>query len=129
MVDLKFTRAFFPNIPWSYVVNHVEIHAFGDASEVGYGAVVNLRILFEGKYYVRLCASRARVAPLKKVSLPRLELLSALICARLTDFVHSSLKLGNVKKYCYSDSEVSLFWIKGDPLRFKTFIANRASEI
>ena len=129
LVDLKFPRAFFPNIPWSYVVNHVEIHAFGDASEIGYGAVVYLRILYEGKYLVRLCASRCRVAPLKKVSLPRLELLSALICARLTDFVHTSLKLGNVKKYCYSDSETTLFWIKGDPLRFKTFIANRVSEI
>ena len=129
LIDLKFPRAFFPNIPWSYVVNYVEIHAFGDASEKGYGAVVYLRILYEGKYHVSLCASRCRVAPLKKVSLPRLELLSALICARLTDFVHSSLKLGNVKKFCYSDSEVTLFWIKGDPLRFKTFIANRASEI
>ena len=129
LVDLKFSRAFFPNIPWSFIVNHVEIHAFGDASESGYGAVVYLRILFEGKYHVSLCAARSRVAPLKKVSLPRLELLSALVCARLTDFVHTSLKLGNVKKFCYSDSEISLFWIKGDPLRFKTFIANRVSEI
>ena len=89
LVDLKFSRAFFPNIPWSFIVNHVEIHAFGDASESGYGAVVYLRILFEGKYHVSLCAARSRVAPLKKVSLPRLELLSALVCARLMEFVHT----------------------------------------
>ena len=129
LVDLKFSRAYFPNIPWSYVVNHVEIHAFGDASESGYGAVVYLRILLGGKYHVTLCTARSRVAPIKKVSLPRLELLSALVCARLMDFVQTSLKLGKVKRFCYTDSQVALFWIKGDALRFKTFIANRVSEI
>ena len=129
LVDAHFPRAYFPNISWSLIADKVELHAFGDASERGYGSVVYLRILYEGKYHIAFCAARSRVAPIKKVSLPRLELLSALMCARLVDFVQTSLKLGNVKIFCYTDSQVSLSWIKSDPLRFKTFIANRAAEI
>ena len=73
--------------------------------------------------------ARCRVAPMKKMSIPRLELLAALLCARLTTFVKTSLKLDNMKIYCYSDSTAVISWINSDPLKYKAFVANRITEI
>ena len=114
---------------WRPIESTVEIHAFGDASEQAYGACVYLRVLSEGKYKVSLVCSRTRVAPIKKISLPRLELLAALVCAHLAEFVRSALYLKSSVINCYTDSTVSLAWIKSDPLRFKTFVSNRISDI
>ena len=127
--NLYFARPYFPDMAWRPIESTVEIHAFGDASEQAYGACVYLRVLSEGKYKVSLVCSRTRVAPIKKISLPRLELLAALVCARLAEFVRSALYLKSSVINCYTDSTVSLAWIKSDPLRFKTFVSNRISDI
>ncbi|XP_043210612.1 uncharacterized protein LOC122375344 isoform X2 [Amphibalanus amphitrite] len=125
------------SVPRSYCVKGwhdvhvVEVHAFGDASEVGYGAAVYLRLtLRDGSVVTPLVMSRARVAPLKQVSLPRLELLASLLAARLLRFVCRALKLPSETLYwCWTDSMVSLGWIKGDPSRWKQFVKNRVIEI
>ncbi|XP_043210614.1 uncharacterized protein LOC122375344 isoform X4 [Amphibalanus amphitrite] len=99
--------------------------------EVGYGAAVYLRLtLRDGSVVTPLVMSRARVAPLKQVSLPRLELLASLLAARLLRFVCRALKLPSETLYwCWTDSMVSLGWIKGDPSRWKQFVKNRVIEI
>ena len=110
----------------------IELHGFGDAAEKGgYGACVYLRLpLKDGSYAVSLVISKAKVNPIKKVTLPRLELLAALLCARLLNFVRKALKLPTGVTYkCYTDSMVALGWIKGDPGRLKMFVANRVAEI
>ena len=61
-----------------------ELEAFGDASSSAYAAVVYLAIKSRFSTQVRLIASKTRVAPLRKQTIPRLELLAALILARLT---------------------------------------------
>ena len=81
-----------------------------------------------------LCASvmdqKARVAPLKKVTLPRLELLGALLCARLLTCVMSLLHLSSQVDYrCWIDSMVALAWIQSDAHRWKQFVANRVNQI
>ena len=64
------------------------------------------------------------------MTLPRLELLGALVCARLVDYIKMALHLSNnTKVYCYTDSQVTLAWIKGDPGKLQTFVGNRVSEI
>jgi hypothetical protein len=74
--------------------------------------------------------SRARVAPLKRVTLPRLELLGALLAARLLITVRRALRCPeNTSISCWTDSMVVLGWIKGDPSRWKQFVANRVGEI
>ena len=66
----------------------IELHGFGDASPKAYGAAVYIRIADkQGHVSSQLVISKSRVAPIKKVSLPRLELLAAVVNARLLKFV------------------------------------------
>ena len=127
---IRISRAIFSDVPWRTVTQSLELHGFGDASLKGYGACVYARINTNHGYKVNLVAARCRVAPLKQVTLPRLELLGALVCARLVDYIKMALHLSNnTKVYCYIDSQVTLAWIKGDPGKLQTFVGNRVSEI
>lgn len=112
-------------------LDRIEIHGFGDASEKGYGACVYIKAIREGHFpTVLLVISKAKVAPIKKITIPRLELIGALLCARLVTFVLKSLQCGdNVSYTCWTDSTVSLAWIKGNPNKWKPFVSNRVSEI
>ncbi|XP_066958114.1 uncharacterized protein [Macrobrachium rosenbergii] len=127
--SLRINRYLFSELSWRDLPA-IELHAFGDASERGYGACVYVRVPEKGNFKVTLIAARGKVAPIKKVSLPRLELLGALLCARLVVFVKSALRLvQEVSVRCWTDSTVALAWIKGEPNRWKTFVANRVVEI
>ena len=116
--------------PWRDVAQ-VQLHAFGDASQVAYGACVYLCMqLQDGSWNSTLVYSKAKVVPLKPVTLPRLELLAALLCSRLMTFVRDALQLPlDVTYTCWTDSSVVLAWIQGDPAQWKTFVANRVAEI
>ena len=108
----------------------IVVHGFGDASEHAYGACVYLMIRNAGKIDTSLVMSRARVAPIKSVSLPRLELLAALLCARLVTYVCKSLKLPtNQEVHCWTDSTITLAWLQKEPTHWKTFVANRVASI
>ncbi|XP_068208418.1 uncharacterized protein [Palaemon carinicauda] len=127
---MKIQRSYFPSLQWKGIKG-LGLHSFGDASERGFGACVYIRVpLGDDLFQVSLVLSRGKVAPIKKDSLPRLELLGALLCVRLLVFIKSALFLTEeVSYYCWTDSTVALSWIKGDPSRWKTFIPNRVTEI
>jgi hypothetical protein len=63
------------------------------------------------------------------VTLPRLELLGALLASQLVEFVRKALDLDRECCYCWTDSMVVLNWIRGDSFKWKPFIANRVSQI
>ncbi|KHJ44508.1 Pao retrotransposon peptidase [Trichuris suis] len=108
----------------------LDLHTFCDASETAYGAVVYVKAeKASGEQFVNIVMAKTRVAPVKRVTLPRLELLAALLGARLTLFVKDQLKLTIRKAYCWTDSEVVLSWIKGNPSGWKPFVRNRVEEI
>ncbi|CAM1301552.1 Uncharacterised protein g3006 [Pycnogonum litorale] len=86
----------------------LHLHAFSDASERGYGVCVYLVAeLPDGTVESSLIMVKARVAPIKRVTLPRMELMGALLCARLLLFVKKALKIPvNTSYRCWTDSTV-----------------------
>ncbi|KAG1673513.1 hypothetical protein GQR58_015535 [Nymphon striatum] len=121
-------RRYDSTLIWSSIPN-LELHGFGDASEKGYGAAIYLRIPCSSAYRTCLVMAKSRVAPLKQMTVPRLELMGALLVARLIMFVKNALHFSDVSIHCWSDSTIVLQWIKGHPSKWKTFIANRIYEI
>ena len=103
----------------------VQLHGFSDASEHAYVVVLYLRTLYsDGSITVRLVASKTKVTPLKKQSIPRLELLGALIFARLSQVVTSSITVINERLF-WVDSMTVLCWIQND----KVWVQHRVDEI
>lgn len=110
--------------------NQIDIHGFCDASEKAYGACVYAYCLNDNQeVVVKLICSKGKVAPLKKQTLPRLELCGALVLARLVSVIAEALGNRIRRTYLWSDSTIVLAWLKTDPTKLKTFVSNRVSEI
>ncbi|CAB3990844.1 Hypothetical predicted protein, partial [Paramuricea clavata] len=114
----------------SVEVGHIEIHTFSDASEKAYSAVVYIRHEYkDGDVSVRLVAAKTRLAPLKTISIPRLELMGAVIGLRLSKQVCTALELPVQDVTFWIDSTTVGFWICGQSRKYKTFVAHRIGEI
>ena len=106
----------------------VQLHGFSDASEKAFAAAIYLRAAYsDGTVTTRLVAAKTRVAPMKKQSIPRLELLGALILARLANAILTAMAREIAIVY-WVDLMTTLFWIKGDK-PWKQYVANRVREI
>lgn len=106
------------------------VAGFCDASELGYAAVVYLHWQDDaGSFKTALMMAKSRVAPLKSVSIPRLELCAAMLLSRLIAHVKGTLRNHPSKIYAWSDSQVTLAWIRSPAYRWKTFVSNRVAEI
>lgn len=101
---------------------------FSDASEKAYFAVAYL-VSDGDDPVISLISSKTRVAPAKPVSLPRLELCGALLLSQLLSKIKTSTKLEFQQTIAYCDSTIVLDWIRAHPSRWKTFVANRVTEI
>ncbi|VEN64130.1 unnamed protein product [Callosobruchus maculatus] len=110
----------------------IEIHGFCDSSEKSYGACVMLRSVDSlGNCKVALLCAKARVAPLKTQTLPRLELLGAVTLSRLINKVVNALELSISEQniFYWTDSTIVLGWLNTEPSTLKCFVANRVAEI
>ncbi|KAG5667016.1 hypothetical protein PVAND_015018 [Polypedilum vanderplanki] len=106
------------------------LHVFVDAGSEAYAAAVYIRIEHKTNISVRLVASKARVAPVKYVSIPRLELMSALLGARLfTSVKQWHRRLNFIDYACWVDSDIVFKWIRSPHLPRTTFTAPRITEI
>ncbi|GFY73199.1 integrase catalytic domain-containing protein [Trichonephila inaurata madagascariensis] len=115
-------------IPGRNAPGNLTFHVFCDASKIAYAACVFLRCESENSTTCQLIQARCRVAPMKSLSIPRLELLACSIGARLSQSVSSDMKLENLPKIFWSDSADALYWIKGTET-WAPFVYNRVKEI
>lgn len=109
---------------------HLEIHGFSDASSQAYASVVYLKVI-DNDHHVRisLIMSKTKVAPIKPMSIPRLELAAAVLLTHTVEYVQNAMNLSHVPVYCWTDSTVVLAWLKKHPSQWKMFIANRVADI
>ena len=103
---------------------------FSDASEDAFGTCAYLRwIANEGNYDVRFVTAKSRVAPLHKLTVPRLELQAAVMAVRLYKILSAEMRLNVEKTVFMTDSMITLGWIRSSSRQFKPFVANRIGEI
>ncbi|GFX05368.1 integrase catalytic domain-containing protein [Trichonephila clavipes] len=105
-----------------------ELHVFVDASKEAYAACVFVRSMFKSDVKVTLVRAKARVAPLKPLSIPRLELMACCIGSRLANSIVNALNLPNLRITFWSDSTTALWWIK-EKGSWSVFVENRVKEI
>ena len=90
-------------------------------------ATVYIRVLDKTKSRINLIVAKTRVAPIKSITIPRLELCASLLLCQLTNHLISSLHLNDVPIHLWNDSKVALAWIS--PHLWQTFVSHRVAEI
>ncbi|KAJ8705579.1 hypothetical protein PYW08_012625 [Mythimna loreyi] len=119
-------------IPRWYGLNldDLELHVFGDASESAYAAVAYIAGYNElGERQASFVLGKARVAPQKVISIPRLELQAAVLACRVASTVERELGVEIKCRYFWTDSQTVLKWINSDAADFQRFVSHRLAEI
>ncbi|XP_058797106.1 uncharacterized protein LOC131667606 [Phymastichus coffea] len=107
-----------------------KIHGFSDASSRAYAAVVYIRITFSnGQSRSELVGARTKVASVKTISIPNLELCGATLLVKYVRYLQKLDFLKTASVRLWSDSQIVLTWHKKHPCHWKTFVANRVSLI
>ncbi|XP_069999419.1 uncharacterized protein [Penaeus vannamei] len=102
-----------------------QLHHFADASQVGYGIASYLKLeSATGEVYYTLVMGRSRVAPLIRMTIPRLELTAAAVAARMDQKLCSELDLRLEKSLFWTDSASVLKYLFNEKARYQTFVAN-----
>lgn len=107
-----------------------ELHGFSDASERGFGGVAYLRSVYpDGTVIINLIASKGRVAPLKSLMIPRLELQGSLVLAQLMSQIASDLNIDSHRQFGWTDSMIVIGWLQRAPSSLAIFVGNHINKI
>ena len=109
--------------------NYCELHVFSDASEKAYGSVIYVRERTTEGIRVTLAMAKSKIAPIKIISVPRLELMAAWIGVKISITVATALKIEKRRIKYWTDSEDVLHWLNKHSGTLKPFVANRVSQI
>ena len=108
----------------------VQLHLFSDASPVGYAVVAYLRLVDTGgKVHIAFVMGKSRLAPLREISIPRLELTAAVLSVRLSAIIREELDMSIQRTYYWTDSMSVLKCITNQTKRFHTFESNHLTVI
>lgn len=107
------------------------LHHFCDASQiVGYGVASYVRMEFaEEPPHCSLILGKSRLAPVKATTIPRLELMAAVLVVKMDKMMRSELDFKIRESVFWTDSTILLRYIANQDKRFPTFVANRVSLI
>ncbi|XP_028399260.1 uncharacterized protein LOC114522717 [Dendronephthya gigantea] len=123
---IQFPRCLQPPSP----IGSPELHVFADASVLAYGAAAYLVwSSSSGRTEVRLISAKARVAPLRQTTIPRLELMAALLATRLAKTIYDEFKIKPIRVTLWSDSMIVLAWLRSESTLLKSFVGVRVAEI
>ena len=112
--------------PKTAVISSMQLHGFSDASERAYAGVIYLRMSdAEGHIFVSLVMSITKVAPIKRITIPRLELCGAHLLAQMVHHVKEVIHIPLSAVCARTDSTIVLNWLSGSSRRFKTYVGNR----
>ena len=110
----------------------VELHVFGDSSQDVFAAVAFLRARVSSnertETQLAFVFGKARVAPMKALTIPKLELQAALLAARLKDEVQQALTVPVERTFMWTDSTTVLQWLHSIDKK-PVFVANRVAEV
>ena len=111
-------------------VESCQLHLFSDASEVAYGAASYLRMANgNGDVHCSFVMGKSRLAPLKPVTIPRMELSAAVLSTRLDRMIRDEIEYKIDDSIFWTDSTCVLRYVENDEKRYETFVANRVSAI
>ena len=107
-----------------------QLHGFGDTSTKAYCAVVYLVYRTRARVHAKLLAAKTCVAPLKALTIPRLELMSERILAQLMDTIKKAFKseIEVSGARCWLDSKTAICWIQNRG-EWRQFVQHRVNEI
>ena len=110
---------------------NVQLHGFCDASQDAFAGVVYRRATYnsDASTSTALIIAKARVAPVKTTTIPKLELCSAVMLSKLIASSREELQIDLSNMFAWSDSTISLSWIHTSPHQLKTYVANRVVAI
>ncbi|XP_043474031.1 uncharacterized protein LOC122506102 [Leptopilina heterotoma] len=106
-----------------------QLHGFSDASRVGISAVLYLRVSLNSNVTVSFVCAKTKVAPIKRLTIPRLELSAATLLTRLTNHVCRTLDLNNPPLFLWTDSAIVHTWVNNHPSKWKDYVHNRVCFI
>ena len=108
----------------------LELIGFCDASQKAYSAVVYYKVTSNNLQSVTsLLMAKTKVAPIRTVSIPRLELCGAVLLKNLLVHITNQLEVSVTKIRCFTDSKIVLAWLAKPANSWKTFVGNRVSAI
>jgi len=112
-------------------VKSSQLHHFSDASQQGYGAVTYLRLVDQNdQVHCSFVCGKSRLAPMKPITVPRMELSAAVLSTKLERMVKLELSTPpNDRSLFWTDSTCVLGYVQNKNKRFHTFVANRIAAI
>ena len=121
LVDEHIPRCYHPK---EVEIAYRQLHGFSDASEAAYAGVIYLRLVdTAGCIHTSLVMAKTKVAPIKRLSVPRLELCGALLLAQLLQHCQEVFSFPSEDVFAWTDSTIVLNWLAGNPVDLRPLLA------